>query len=156
MALIKKLWWSSIAIFVMGLTACLGVTPLADEAPYNSMVGQCYEIQKDMRVRENSCGELGDLILSPSESKFCFKATVASIRKGSRFHIADIRRQSAGSIGYCPQIEIIIDGTNVSDRKINLPLCFSRDYISWLESPLWRRGEELRLKGEYAKPCATP
>ncbi|RUO18002.1 hypothetical protein CWE08_12095 [Aliidiomarina iranensis] len=137
----------------IGLTACTGVITLSEEEPYSKMIGQCYEVQQPMYIRENICWELGGLILTPGSSKDCFKATVYEVEMKSRLVIVDVRRKGWGSAGFCPQAVVSLEGVDIPSREIFIPLCLSAVQISWLEDPLWQRGDEIRLKKEYVLPC---
>jgi hypothetical protein len=39
------------------------------------------------------------------------------------------------------------------EREIFLPLCHSRNKISWLTEPLWREGDTLEFKPQYILRC---
>src|SRR5690554_196037 len=122
----------------LGLTACTGVVTLSGEEPYSGMVGRCYEVQQPMYVRENICWDLGGLILSPDESEACLRDVVSELSQGAQITILDVRRQRFGSFGFCPQVIVNIDEVSQLDREVYIPLCLSREYMSWLKEPLWR------------------
>ena len=132
----------------LGLTACTGVITLSGEGPYSDMIGQCYVLQQPMYVRDNVCWELGGLILSPDESAACLRDVVLDINQGAQIIILDVRRQHFGSFGFCPQILVSIDEVSIFNKEIYVPLCLSREYMSWLQDPLWQRGDAIRLKKE--------
>ncbi|WP_126768020.1 hypothetical protein [Aliidiomarina iranensis] len=138
----------------LGLTACTGVTSLSEEELYSDMIGQCYVLQQDMKIHENGCWSLGGLILSPDES-YCFKGNVSDVEQGAQIRLFDIRQQQWGSAGFCPQAVVKVKGTETSGREVFIPLCFSNDHISWLEDPLWQRGDAIRLREEYVLPCGN-
>lgn len=140
-------------LLTLCLSSCAGVTPLAAEAPYARMIGQCYVLQQDMNVRENICWELGDLILSPDEGEDCLRNSLSRVSAGKHLTLLDVRRKRWGSAGYCPQAIVRIDGVIIEGREIYLPLCYSSNKISWLENSLWRRGDEFDFKPGYLKPC---
>jgi len=142
------------ASVLLALSACTRITPLADEDPYKNMIGQCYTLQQDMRIRENSCWELGEAILSPDESTFCFKGTLDNVKKGEAIRVVDVRRQRFGETGWCPQIQVSIEGSTVA-AGIFLPLCHTKKQLSWLEQPLWQRGDSLLLRSQYVTSCGT-
>jgi hypothetical protein len=117
------------------------------------MIGECYVLQQEMNIRENVCWELGDDILSPDEYSTCFRAAKARVPRGTLIHIKDVRRQGWGSAGYCPQIVVEVQGLPMREREIFLPLCHSRNKISWLTEPLWREGDTLEFKPQYILRC---
>lgn len=100
----------------LGLTACTGVITLSGEDPYSDMIGQCYELQQPMQVRENICWDLGGLILSPDEHQFCLRDVVSNVNQGAQIIILDVRRQHFGSYGFCPQIVVSIDEVSTSNQ----------------------------------------
>lgn len=144
---------TSLLAISLWLSGCTGVISLSEEEPYASMIGECYVLQQEMRIRENVCWDLGDLILSPDESEACLRDIASEIVSETKITLIDVRRRSFGSFGFCPEITVDIDGIELSGREVSLPLCLSRSYMSWLEEPLWRRGDEIHLKEEYVLPC---
>lgn len=134
------------------LKGCTGVAVISNEEPYRSMIGDCYVIQKNMNIHDNGCWDIGGFILSPDKHS-CFKTSVGSLSQGSKITIAEIRQRQFGTVGPCPQIIVDIEGFETVDREIYIPLCFSAQTISWLEDPLWYRGDDIKLKEKYVKRC---
>ena len=143
------------AFLFLALTGCANVVSISGEEPYSAMVGECYILQQDMRIRENICWEIGDLILSPDEGKDCLRSTMNNVEKGTEINVLDIRRKRWGSAGFCPQIVVAVEEMVLSNREINIPLCLSVRSFSWLEDPIWQRGDAIRLKKEYVLPCGN-
>jgi hypothetical protein len=147
-----SLFAAAICVAVV-LSGC-GAMPLAEEPPYSDMIGGCQVLQQSMSVRRNVCWDIGDAILSPDESRSCFKETLISVPSGTRIQVVDVRQKRFGEWGACPQMSVQVEGANFSE-PVFLPLCASRKHLSWLIDPMWYRGQPIKLKPEYVQPCPS-
>ncbi|WP_157957903.1 hypothetical protein [Aliidiomarina celeris] len=148
--------------FAMGLlliNGCTSIKDISDESPYRETIGQCYVLQQDMQIWENSagCWEIGDLILSPHTSHYCATKSKADIPKGTEITIIEVKERWQWGAGACAQLVLAIPGIDIPGRNVSPPVCFSRPSLNWNEELVWFRGDEIQLKKEYVKPCeSTP
>lgn len=136
------------------LAGCAATT-ISNTAPYTDLIGQCYKTQKPMLIRRNVCRDIGgDLVISPDQSRSCFKeVVVATVEQGQVFYVRDIREKGFGTWGTCVQMVVSISLAASPAVEVFVPLCGSRDYLSWTDPAVLRPGEILNFRADYAKRC---
>lgn len=140
------------AVMVFLCAGCTSIVDLSDESPYKEMIGRCYVLEQDMQIRE-ACWILGDLVLTPHSPGFCLHESKEAVAKGTEIVIVAVRERWKWGTGTCAQLVLDIPGVIIPGREVSPPVCFSQPRLNWNHEKFWFRGDEIRLKEEYVKPC---
>lgn len=146
-----------IFISTLLIGACSTTTDLSDELPYETMIGQCYVLQKDMNIVEtqNKCWAMGDMALTPYLRAHCLADKIAEVPQGTEFTIAAVKLRKGFQFGSCPVLSI-----EFSDKSFNGVLsptvCGIVRILDWREGEQrswFLRGDPIELRADYVKRC---